>query len=90
MLRFSSRQKKLSLDGSIAQTTAISSAWRSCLRVYSPGATRPMPALDHDRHRQVVHQLTGIAGVSLQQYRLLMAATANPGTVVELALGAIL
>lgn len=26
----------------------------------------PVPALDHDRHRQVMHQLTGIAGIGLQ------------------------
>ena len=47
-----------------------------------------MAALDHDRHRQVVHQLAGVAGVGLQQQRLLMAAAAGAGAVVEQAFAA--
>lgn len=36
-----------------------------------------------------MHQFTGVAGVSLQQHGLLMAATADPGAVGEFALGAV-
>jgi hypothetical protein len=39
---------------------------------------------------KIVHQLTRVTGVGLQQNRLLMTATADAGAVGELAFGAIL
>ncbi len=48
-----------------------------------------MPSLHHDRRRNVMHDLTGIAPVGLQQERLPMVAATLANRVIENALGPI-
>jgi hypothetical protein len=50
----------------------------------------PVSALDDDRHRQVVHQFTGVARVRLQQNGLLMTATTDAGAIIKFAFGAVI
>ncbi len=59
------------------EASALARAWR-LLGFVTQAQPAPVPAADHDRHRKIVHQLTGIPGIGLQKQRLLVAATADP------------
>lgn len=48
-----------------------------------------MPAFDEYRYRQIVHQLSSIAAVGLQQQALLMTAAAYASAVIEQPFAAI-
>ena len=71
------------------EASALARAWR-LLGFVTQAQPAPVPAADHDRHRKIVHQLTGIPGIGLQKQRLLVAATADPRAVGELALAAVM
>ena len=48
--------------------------------------TTPVLAVDIDGHRQVMHDLTGIAPVGLQQHVLSVTAATNTGAIIEQSL----
>jgi hypothetical protein len=64
-------------------------ARRSDLGPVTNAEATPMAALDVDRRRDVVHDLTGIAAIGLQQEGLLVRPAALAHRVIEESLGAV-